>query len=107
MKFIPFEDKIYVKPIKQDTLLVSDIGQFEEQGEVIAVGSKVKFCKPGDTIFFASWLVTKAPDFNGEVCYVVPEISEAILGKYVSEQQVQGRMAPRLPNSKNPRKRGS
>lgn len=85
MKFIPFFDKIYVRPIKSDSMLQVETGQFEETGIVVSVGRDVKFCKPGDTIFFASWLVSKPPEINGDQCYVIPENSGAILGKMGDE----------------------
>ena len=79
--FIPYSDKIQIEPIKQDAILVSDGNQFQEMGKVIAIGSKVKFVKRGDIVYFSSWGVSKTPEIDGVVYYVVPESSDFILGK--------------------------
>ncbi len=80
--FVPFGDKIVVEPIVQDTFLVSDTKQKREMGKVIAVGSKVKFVKVGDTLFFNPWGYFETPEIDGVKHCVIPENSEFILGKY-------------------------
>lgn len=90
-KFIPFNDKIVVEPITQDSFLMGEMKPLEEMGKVIAVGSKVKFVKVGDTLFFSSWGCQKTPvvDGNpdGKRYYVVPEAGDFILGKYESRKK--------------------
>ena len=76
--FKPYYDKVYVRPTKTDSFLPQDTGQFQENGIVLAVGSDVKFCSVGDTIYFASWLVHEI-EIDEVKNYVIPE--EAFLGK--------------------------
>lgn len=80
-KFIPFRDKIEVRPFKQESIILNQEESLIEAGEVIAVGEDVTFVKPGDTLYFDSWGCSKTPAENGEHHYVVPEKSEIILGK--------------------------
>lgn len=79
-KFIPFYDKVQIRPFKRDNWVPDE--SLLEKGEVLAVGDACKFLKKGDTVFFVSWGLDKTPDENGESYYVVPEKSEFILGKY-------------------------
>lgn len=80
-KFVPFNDKIEVRPFKQDSIIASVDESLIEAGEVVAVGSDVTFVKPGDTLYFDAWGCSKTPEIDGERHYVVPEKSEIILGK--------------------------
>jgi co-chaperonin GroES (HSP10) len=79
--FIPYLTKIQVEPVKKDTMLMSDQKDYQEMGKVIAVGSKVKFVKKGDLLYFTSWGVDKTPEVDGKSYYVVEESSAFILGK--------------------------
>lgn len=79
-KFIPFYNKIEVKPFKKESVIVQADESLIEVGEVVAIGERVTFVKVGDIIYFDSWGCTKT-DYNGEVHYVVPEDSNIILGK--------------------------
>lgn len=81
MKFIPYDDKIEVLPTKQETFLSSDDINLYEMGEVIAIGSKVKFVKVGDILYFAGWGCLKTPEVDGVRHYVISENSDFILGK--------------------------
>lgn len=76
-KFIPFEDKIEVEPFKKEGILVSD--ERVKVGKVVAVGSAVKFVKVGDTLYFEAWACVETD--GDEKRFIVPECSEAILGK--------------------------
>jgi co-chaperonin GroES (HSP10) len=88
MKFIPFPDKIEIRPLEKKGIIQSQQESFLEQGEVIAVGSSVTFVKPGDTICFDAWGCSKTPEIDGVQHYVVSESSQVILGKY-EQQRVQ------------------
>lgn len=82
MKFIPYYDKIVVEPIKQKTVIVSDSGNLQEKGKVIAVGECVDFVKVGDIIYFDAWGCGKtSPTEDGVEYYVVSDDSRVILGK--------------------------
>lgn len=108
--FEPYFDKIYIRPHVQDGLLQRDTGQYEEVGTVIAIGKDVTFCDIGDTVYFASWLVSKGPKFEDQDCYVVPENSGAILGKIkneLSKKRMPRRASTRLSNSKNSSRRSN
>ncbi len=80
-KFIPFHDKIEVRPFKQEGIILSQEESLIEAGEVIAIGETVTFVKPGDTLYFDAWGCSKTPEVDGVRHYVVPEKSELILGK--------------------------
>lgn len=72
----PYYDKIEIEPAKQDPM----IGALEEMGTVISVGRDVKFCKPGDFIYFRSWGISKITE--GEtVRYIISDDPKFILGK--------------------------
>lgn len=80
-KFIPYYDKIQVKPFTQDSIILSQEETLIEAGEVVAIGSQVGFVKVGDIIYFDAWGCSKTPEIDGERHYVVPEKSQLILGK--------------------------
>jgi co-chaperonin GroES (HSP10) len=80
MSFQPYDTKIQIELLRDDALLSSET-QFQEAGKVIAVGDKVKFVKPGDILYFASWGLSKTPEIDGKVYRVVEECSDFILGK--------------------------
>ncbi len=79
--FEPYYDKIVVEPMTKQGFLQTDQKPLEEVGKVIAVGKKVKFAKVGDVISFSSWGCQKT-EYNGKEYYVVPELSDFILGKF-------------------------
>lgn len=79
--FIPFPDKIEVKPFKPEKAILSQNESLVEAGEVISVGSEVKFVKVGDTIYFDAWGCSKTPKIDGVEHYVVQENTAVILGK--------------------------
>lgn len=85
-KFIPFYDRVQIRPFKRDSWVPDE--SLLEKGEVIAVGEKCTFLKKGDTVFFTSWGMDKTPDEDGEPYYVIPEKSEFILGKYHGKKRV-------------------
>lgn len=80
-KFIPFKDKIEVRPFTQKGIILDQEQSLIEAGEVVAIGSDVTFVKVGDTLYFDAWGCSKTPEQDGERHYVVPEKSEIILGK--------------------------
>ncbi len=87
MKFIPYKDKIEVRPFKKEGIILSQEESLIEAGEVVAIGSDVTFVKVGDTVYFDAWGCSKTPESekDGERHYVVPENSNIILGKNESE----------------------
>lgn len=86
MKFIPFFDKIEIRPMKKVGVIVTQGESLLEQGEVIAVGEKVTFVKPGDVVCFDAWGCSKTPEVDGVQHYVVQEDPQVILGKYEKQQ---------------------
>lgn len=86
MKFVPFKNKIEIKPLVKTGVILSEDKKLVEAGEVVAVGEDVAFVKVGDTICFDSWVCSKTPaDENGVEHYVVSCDDKGVLGKY--EQQ--------------------
>lgn len=81
MKFKPYYDKIEVKPLKKELMLTTPDQNLEEMGEVITVGERVLFVKPGDIVYFNAWGCSKTPEIDGEQHYLVPDHSDFILGK--------------------------
>lgn len=82
MKFIPYYNKIVIEPIKQKTVILSDTGNLQERGIVVAIGSAVEFVKIGDHLFFDAWGCGKtSPDEDGKEYYVVSDDPDVILGK--------------------------
>jgi co-chaperonin GroES (HSP10) len=81
MSFIPFPDKIEIRPIKKEGVLVTEDPNLLEMGEVVAVGEKVTFAKPGDILFFVRHGMWVTAEVNGEKHYLVSEAEEFILGK--------------------------
>lgn len=86
MNFIPYKDKIEVRPIKKESNILSEETDLIEAGVVIAIGEDVTFVKVGDTLCFDSWGCMKTPEIEGEFHYVVPEDKNVILGKYGSTE---------------------
>lgn len=87
-QFIPYFDKIHVKPFKADKpIILSDQESVIEAGVVVAIGRDVTFVKVGDTIYFDAWGCSKTPEIDGERHYVVPEKSEVILGMSHEERE--------------------
>lgn len=81
--FIPYHNRILIEPISRESLLNSSNESFE-MGKVIAVGSKVSFCKIGDTVFFAPQGCEISTDDKGNQYYVLSDDTEFIYGKYSS-----------------------
>lgn len=83
--FIPFDDKIEIRPFQRKSVIQDGSNNFEEYGEVVSVGKDVVFVSPGDTVFFMSYGCSKTPEVDGVQHYIVPCTSEFILGKNVRE----------------------
>lgn len=81
MTFIPYYDKIEVRPIRAETYIETADKNFEEMGEVIAVGEYVEFVKPGDILIFVSHGCWETPEIDGAKHYVVTNSPEYVLGK--------------------------
>lgn len=82
MNFIPYHDKIVIKPREKQRITISDDKDLVEAGEVLAVGSVAEeFFNVGDTVYFDCWGCSKTPEINGEEVYVVSVNSQVILGK--------------------------
>lgn len=80
MTFIPYHDKIEIRPFKNETVIASD-QKFHEMGEVVAIGGEVEFVKVGDILVFTAHGVWETPEIDGVKHYVVSENAEFILGK--------------------------
>lgn len=85
-KFIPFNNKIQVKPFLKESNIASDQEPLIQAGEVIAVGKDVTFCTVGEIIEFDAWGCQKTTDHSGEAFYVVPEDKNVLIGKYGSAE---------------------
>ena len=85
MNFIPYENNIVVLPLKSDS--VFDEGKLQEVGMVLAIGSKVKGIKVGDTVFFNAEGIRKTQKISGEGIeyYCILTCPEFILGTIKNE----------------------
>lgn len=86
MKFIPYYDKILIRPIEEKRVIASTDQRYEQKGEVLAVGEGVQFVKAGDIVYFLShgvWKTPKADD--GTQHWLVSNGEGFILGKDVAE----------------------
>lgn len=82
MTFIPYEDKILIKPFKQEGIILSDKDKLIEKGEVIAVGGTVTWpVNAGDVVHFLSFGCNECILADGSTAYVVTCNSDTILGK--------------------------
>jgi len=79
MTIKPFGDRILVKPIERKTVLVSDDGNLNEYGEVVAIGEDVKRIKVGDKIGFSVFGIEKLV-IEDEKFYFIQESPEFLLG---------------------------
>jgi co-chaperonin GroES (HSP10) len=79
-KFKPYYDKIEIKPVKQEAFMPTDDQKFIEVGKVIAVGSRVKNIKIGQTIYFLAYGCDQTPEIDGVTHYVVTADPRFILG---------------------------
>lgn len=79
MTIKPFGDRILVKPIVRQQVLVSDDGNLNEYGEVIAIGDEVKTIKVGDKIGFSVFGIEKLV-IEEEKFYFIQESPEFLLG---------------------------
>lgn len=59
MTIKPFGNRILVKPVERQQVLVSDDGTLSEYGEVVAIGADVKHIKVGDKIGFSVFGIEK------------------------------------------------
>lgn len=91
MKFEPFHDKIEVRPLKREGVLMSpDNENFLEVGEVLSIGQAVKdahmpFLEVGDLVAYVGYGVFET-DYDGTTRYLITYSPEYILGKYVEEK---------------------
>ena len=87
MKFIPFDNKIEIQPIENDSAFVNEDTSLIEAGTVVSIGKDVTFVKVGDIITFDSWGCQKTPqDAEGKFHYVIPEDKNVVIGKYGSDE---------------------
>lgn len=77
--FNPTEKRIYIKPIRSDSILAVDEKNY--MGEVLKVGKGVLSCKKGDTIVFEPYGASDF-DIEGEKFTVVLDDPKILLGKY-------------------------
>lgn len=78
MTIKPFGNRILVKPVVKQQVLVSDDGTLNEYGEVVAVGKDVKEIKVGDKIGFSVFGVEKLV-IDDEKYYFIQEDAEFLL----------------------------
>lgn len=87
MEFVPFYDKVVIRPMTRKGPIDTGETKFEEMGEVLAVGESVTFLEVGDTVFFRPFgyaktaKISSQPGDSGEPVYVVQVGPEFILGK--------------------------
>lgn len=88
MKFIPYDNKVQINPIKSEVWGSSEL---IEKGIVVSVGKGCKFLKVGDTVFFESWGIGKTPpsiEGDESTCiYTLEENPKFILGKYANRKK--------------------
>lgn len=87
MTFIPFFDKIQVRPLPADadSPIYREEDNFQEAGIVVATGESISmrdnpWVKPGDTVYFLSHGCWKTKVGEEEV-WIVPFNADYILGK--------------------------
>lgn len=73
MVFQPLNKHVEVSPIEQTSIISSQSATFEEKGEVLTIAEGVTLVKPGDIVFFDSWLVAAYTDSDGKKRWLVPE----------------------------------
>lgn len=78
MTIKPFGNRILVRPVERNQVLVSDDGTLNEYGEVLAVGDKVFQIKIGEKIGFSVFGVEKLV-IDEEKYYFITEDSEFLL----------------------------
>lgn len=77
----PYYNQIQIEPITDDGFLVVE-DNHPEKGRVIAVGSKVKFVKVGDILYFNYWGLRRTKrDENDKQYFLVEDDPKFILGK--------------------------
>lgn len=83
--FVPYGDKIEIRPIKDEGVFHSESENYEERGEVVSIGQHVEFVKPGDIVYFVAYGCLETPEVDGVKHYVVSDSPEFIIGKDVTE----------------------
>lgn len=78
MNIKPFGNRILIKPVEKQQVLVSDDGTLNEYGEVVAVGNKVQEIKIGDRVGFSVFGVEKLV-IDEQKYYFLQEDSEFLL----------------------------
>jgi co-chaperonin GroES (HSP10) len=79
-KFIPYPSKVLILPINEEKML-TDGNDRKEVGEVLAVGSAVKFLKVGDIVFFGQWGYNETAEYEGQSYAIVEVDANFIQGK--------------------------
>lgn len=78
MQIKPFGNRILIKPVEKQQVLVSDDGTLNEYGEVIAIGSDVKIIQVGQRVGFSVFGVEKLI-IDEQKYYFIQESPEFLL----------------------------
>lgn len=78
-KVIPFGNQILVKPIKEESILLTNDEMLLNYGDVVDIGDEVSKVKVGDKICFTIWGLNHV-EIEDEKHYFVPEDKQFILG---------------------------
>lgn len=69
---IPYTNELCIEPVKKEQILVSDQGNLQTYGEVIAAGPEVENTKVGDYVAFEIW-DDRAIDINDKRYHFIKE----------------------------------
>lgn len=84
--FRPAWNKIEVKPLSKDSVIIDDKQDLVELGEIISLGTEggKDFYKIGDILAFEGWGCTKI-SYKGVDRWVVADDKSVILGKFTAD----------------------
>ncbi len=88
--FVPAYDRVEVKPLGKESVIIDDKQELVELGEIVSVGnihldsSNYQFYNIGDILAFEGWGCTKII-YKGEDRWVVSTDKNVILGKFTKE----------------------
>ncbi len=84
-KFEPLFNQILVRPIVEETTVLTDKRTLCEYGEVLAIGEDCKRVKVGDMVAFTIWGLNSV-HIDDEQHYLVQENPDFLLGKVTNAE---------------------
>lgn len=67
---IPINFHVLIRPIKQEGIFAGNV--YDEKGEVLSVPGKIPDIKPGEIVYFDSWLAAKYTDKDDKEFWLIP-----------------------------------